>query len=370
MNVPSTILKHRILVAPLDWGLGHATRCIPVIRHLLNHNCEVILAGEGKVEALLRTEFPHLLFLPLKGYGIRYAKTRLGLMSRLLQQIPQVLKAIAHENEWLQQVVANHKIEAVISDNRYGLHHPHIYSVFITHQLLIKTPLGSWGNRLLQKLNYKYINKFNQCWVPDYEETDNLGGQLSHPAVMPAVPVRYIGPLTRFEDGEDTLEHYVLVLLSGPEPQRSLLEQKILQQVKDYPHPLMIVRGLPGTVGLPKVPYHVIMVNHLPSPTLQKAIQQASFVISRTGYSTVMELLSFKKKSILIPTPGQTEQEYLAKHLMKQNRALCLPQQKFSLINALSLAGSFKYQFPEAENTQALSDAVEHLLTQLQGQPA
>ncbi len=365
MKQVPTSLRPRILVAPLDWGLGHATRCIPVIRQLIQKDCEVILAGEGKIETLLRTEFPQLLFLPLAGYRIRYAKTRLGLMRRILQQVPQIQKTIASENRWLQQAVTDHQLDAVISDNRFGLHHPGVRSVYMTHQLQIQTPFAP-ATAWLQKLHYRYINRFDQCWVPDYEGANNLAGQLSHPKVMPVLPVQYIGPLTRFESGADTLEHYPLVLLSGPEPQRSLLEQKILEQVKAYQQPIMIVRGLPGHTGLPPVPYHVTIVNHLPANALQKAIEQATFVIGRTGYSTVMELMALKKKSILIPTPGQTEQEYLARHLTAQNAALCLPQSRFSLSPALSLASHFNYRFPEGENKDALPQAIDHLLGQLQ----
>jgi UDP-N-acetylglucosamine:LPS N-acetylglucosamine transferase len=124
------------------------------------------------------------------------------------------------------------------------------------------------------------------------------------------------------------------------------------------------VRGLPGTIGVPKVPYHITIVNHLPTATLQKAIAGAQFVISRCGYSTVMDLVTLQKKCIFIPTPMQTEQEYLARHLMQQNFALAIPQQKFVLKNAVELATTFPYRFPEVEKTDALQQAVTDLLQQ------
>ncbi len=157
--------KTRVLVAPLDWGLGHATRCIPVIRAFLKNNCAVILAGEGHVENLLCREFPSLPFIKLKGYRIQYGNTKWKSLGKIITQIPKILKAIEEENHWLQDLLEKEKIDIVISDNRYGLQHESVYSLFITHQLLIKTNLVKRADLLLQKLNYQYINAFNACWV-------------------------------------------------------------------------------------------------------------------------------------------------------------------------------------------------------------
>jgi UDP-N-acetylglucosamine transferase subunit ALG13 len=352
MRAAKASLKPRILVAPLDWGLGHATRCIPVIRTLLTTGAEVLLAGEGKVETLLRTEFPELLFLNLPGYRIRYAKSAVGTFAALVQQLPKLLRAIAFETAWLEAAVAEHRINAVISDNRYGLYHPRIPSVFITHQLLVKTPFNS-TDALLQTLMYRFINRFTACWVPDSEETPNLAGALSHPVKKPALPVTYIGPLSRFTPTEPVLGYYLLVLLSGPE------------QAQLFKNPMLVVRGLPGHTGLPQVPYPVTIINHLPTATLQQAIESAQFVISRCGYSTVMDMAALQKKCIFIPTPAQTEQMYLAQHLMKNNHALCIPQAKFGLAAAVELAAAFPYHFPVIEKGDALQTAVEALLQQL-----
>lgn len=356
----------RVLVAPLDWGLGHATRCIPVIRQLLQRGCYVMIGAEGAAEHLLRTEFPQLHYLPLQGYRVRYAKTGLGLAAALVWQLPRLLSTVKEENAWLQKKVEQYDIDAVISDNRYGLHHPGIYSVLITHQLQIQTPLGKLGHRLLQHLHYKYINRFDACWVPDYEAAPGLAGALSHPAKLPASPLTYLGPLSRFEGGEDLLQHYVLVMLSGPEPQRTMLEQQLLAQLKDYGGPVLFVRGLPGTVGLPPVPYNVNIMNHLAAGAMQQALQGAQLVVARTGYSTVMELMALQKKSILVPTPGQTEQQYLAQHLMQHHYALCLPQKGFKLPRAVQQAQGFAYAFPQAgKDNNPLTIAVDALLEKI-----
>jgi UDP-N-acetylglucosamine transferase subunit ALG13 len=365
MTLAQTPVKPRILVAPLDWGLGHATRCIPVIRYLITRGADVWLAGDGKIATLLKLEFPGLPFLSLPGYAVQYGKTPAGTMLALIRQTPKLLRIIKQEHAWLQAVVAAHNFNAVLSDNRYGLHHPGVYSVFMTHQLLVKTGTRA-TDVLLQKALYRYINQFDACWVPDAAGTVTLAGALSHPQKQLQIPVTYLGVLSRFSLGDAVLEHYVLVLLSGPEPQRTVLEAKILQQAQLFQTPMLVVRGLPGTTGLPKVPYHVTIVNHLPAATLQKAIAGAQYVISRCGYSTVMELMMLQKKCIFIPTPMQTEQGYLAQHLMQQNAALCIPQQKLQLKNALELAAAFPYRLPELEKTDALEQAVDALLAVLE----
>ena len=366
INFPST--KPRILVAPLDWGLGHATRCIPIINALLTNNCEVWLAGEGQTLTLLQQEFPQLTCIPLKGYNIHYGKTKWEVYGKLLLQIPKILEAIHLENEWLEEAIDTHHFDAVISDNRYGLYTDRIPSVFITHQLLIKTSLGDTADRFLQKFNYHFVDDYSTCWVPDVADAAiNLAGELSHPAVMPKVPVRYIGPLSRFQyKGEAGAEKHLLLLLSGPEPQRTLLEERLLAQVAQYSGPVLLVRGLPGetTINL-QAPAHVTVVNHLDAAALELAIREASFVVARCGYSTVMDLMALQKKSILIPTPGQTEQEYLATHLIAQGAALCMEQEHFDLMTALALAQEFNYYFPEPTGDDALQVAVASFVQQI-----
>ena len=230
--------------------------------------------------------------------------------------------------------------------------------------MLIKTPFGKFADEKLQALNYNYINEFTECWVPDNEGAVNLAGRLSHPKTKPSVPVKYIGPLSRFQnsDGE---EKHLLILLSGPEPQRSLLEELLTGQLRDYQKPVVLVRGLPGGSGTPDLSTNISVFDHLPAEELNKKIAESFMIISRCGYSTVMDLAAVKKKSILIPTPAQTEQEYLAKHLMKNNFALCIEQKKFKLKAALDLASSFHYKMENFSLENNVDKAVKEFLLQL-----
>lgn len=332
----------KLLIAPLDWGLGHATRCVPVIKALLDQNCDVWLAGEGAQENLLSKEFPQLPFLPLRGYRVRYS--RVGLAGKILLQIPLILRTIKEENTWLKEQVSKHDFKAVISDNRYGLYHENIFSVIITHQLTIKSHLGKWSESLLQSWNYKLINRFKECWVPDEEDDNNLAGILSHPLKKPAIPVRYIGPLSRFEKNElDVIKDHMLIILSGPEPQRTIFENKIIDQVVHYPGTATVVRGLPGENTILPSTNSIRFYNHLSTDELILEAQKAEFIISRSGYSTIMDIATLKKKSILVPTPGQTEQEYLGKYLAKKRFAFCVNQEEFLLQENINEARQFDY---------------------------
>ena len=354
----------KILIAPLDWGLGHATRCIALIHHLQKLNCEIIVAADGKIKHLLQNEFPSLVFTDLPGYNISYSKSKRLLPFKILIQIPKILKIIRLENKWVNKIVKEGEINAIISDNRFGLCSKNVKSIFITHQLSIKTNFYLL-DKVLQRINYKYINKFSECWVPDLNGEINIAGVLSHPAILPAIPVKYLGPLSRFRERiNDVMIYKWMVIISGPEPQRSIFEKKILEVASKMGDSFLIVRGLPGEEGIDiKLPNCKIF-NHLNTNDMQAAIESSEFIVSRCGYTTVMEVLSLQKKSVFIPTPGQTEQEYLANHLLKQNWSYTFQQQSDFGSNFLR-AKSFKYKLPEI-NTQQYKIVLETFVSTLE----
>jgi len=342
----------KVLVAPLDWGLGHATRCIPIIKGLLSHGYEVFLAGEGAQSILLKAEFPQLTLIPLKGYRVSYSNHKRGMALKLLWQLPKIWRAIQFENRWLHKQVALHHFNIIISDNRYGLHHPSVKSIFITHQLTIKAPFRV-AEKWLQHIQYRLIRSFNTCWVPDIPGLNNAAGILSHPAILPPVPVAYIGWLSRFEPKKLPVIYRYCIVLSGPEPQRNQLENKLLTQLTGITDSVLFIRGLPGAANLPATPPNIICKNHLPQEALEMALLQSEWIISRTGYTTVMEILCLQKKAILIPTPGQTEQEYLAERLGLQNWAYSVLQERFEWEKATREAADFEYLWPANNNFNA-----------------
>ena len=327
------IKGNRVLVAPLDWGLGHATRCVPIINALLDAGKEVTIAASNAPATLLGTEFPALRQLSLPGYNIKYHHRSPA--TGLIFQLPRISRTIVQEHNCLEAILEQEKFDCVISDNRYGLYNRKVHSVFITHQLQIQSPWGSWTNRLSRYWHYRKIQKFNECWVPDLAEPPGLAGELSHPRIMPKIHVEYLGPLSRFKvDAPGTvypINNHILVILSGPEPHRGYLEDKVIDQLVHYNGTATVVRGLPNSETHIADTNHITFHNHLSAELLFKEICKASLVIARCGYSTVMDMFILKKNCLLIPTPGQTEQEYLAKHLNKYRLMKCVDEKDLDI---------------------------------------
>ncbi|HEY4338259.1 MAG TPA: glycosyltransferase [Puia sp.] len=310
----------------------------------------MIVAATGVQRALLQEEFASLTFVDLPGYSVKYGKNRAITVLQLICSIPKILICIKQERAWLRGFAAREGLDLVISDNRYGLAVPGVFCVFITHQLLIRTPFGRWTDLLLQRMNYRLINRFSRCWVPDIADAGSLAGRLSHPGRMPRVTTRYVGWLSRMEgrvvaetrapERAAGDEAGVLVLLSGPEPQRTLLEQRILKQARGLADRMVLVRGLPGGgKALTDIPSTVTVHDHLRAVELGRVMGEARLVIARSGYSTVMDLVRMGKRAVLIPTPGQTEQEYLGRYLAAKGWVVCMRQNEFSLDEALRVTG-------------------------------
>ena len=333
----------KVLVAPLDWGLGHATRCIPIIQELLNQGIEVILAADGAIASLLKKDFPSLIILPLKGYRISYSRNKKWFFAKIIMHLPRLVSVISCEKKWLKKVVKELQIDAVISDNRFGLHHADPYSIYITHQLFIETG-HSFLNKIAQKIHYRFINRYDECWVPDAAGEINLAGKLSHPVLKPLVPVKYLGSLSRFKKESLTHKNDLLIILSGPEPQRTIFENTLVNQTESINLSIALVRGLPGETAQLKAPDKKLQIyNHLAATELSKIIQQSNLILARAGYSTIMDLVALEKKAVLVPTPGQTEQEYLAKYLMDKKLFFDADQEGFLLKDVVEKVAKFKF---------------------------
>jgi UDP-N-acetylglucosamine transferase subunit ALG13 len=339
-----------VLFSSLDWGLGHTTRSIPILKELINLNCDILIACNSLQKSLLKEEFPDLTYVSLSGYNIFYGRNKTLTSAAILLQLPKILIKINREKRWLGRILKQYNIDGIISDNRYGLYAPHIPSVFIIHQLFIKTGLGGWADRMAQRINYRFIKRFTTCWVPDNKGENALAGELSNPGQLPGIPVRYIGNLSRFTGCvEKTSSGDLLIILSGPEPQRSIFENKLIAELGIYEGKVTLVRGLPESSSLLHLRSNISVFNHLPAAQLNQMMCKAAIVISRPGYTTVMDLIKTGKKSILVPTPGQAEQEYLAQHLYDKRVCYCVTQTEFSLSKALESSAKFPYQIMEAD---------------------
>lgn len=333
--------KQHILIAPLDWGLGHTTRCIPVIRFLRQLGHEVFVAAEGASAQLLKENFADITILPLSGYNIRYARTKSGFIFKILQQLPKIVRKIRWEHQWLQQIISEHKIDAVIADNRYGLFSSKIKNVILTHQVQILSGRGKISDAILLAWHRRMLERFGECWIVDEPLAPGLSGKLAHPKRLPK-NAKYIGWLSQFEhmeiqEGTGTKGHF-LVLLSGPEPMRTQLERILWRQcTKLTGYSFCFVAGRPGTRAPEPVPEHMQWHGHLSAGALSEEILRAHGIICRGGYTTLMDLQTLRRPALLIPTPGQTEQDYLAKQLSDTNRNfIYAPQESIDLKSELA----------------------------------
>lgn len=329
--------KTRILVAPINWGLGHATRCIPVINALIEHDFEPLIASDGDSLELLKKEFPQLQTFELPSYNINYPKKATRFKLKLLKDSPHFLRTIKKEKGVIEELVRAEHISGIISDNRFGARHNQIPSVFITHQLQVLSGNTTW---LSSKLHQQIISKFNECWVPDYKDAKNLSGVLGHVDSYKHV-IKYLGPLTRFKKHELKTKYNLMVLLSGPEPQRSLLEYQLLQQLKHYRGKIIFIKGKIEPHQKIEEWDNLIVYNFMTCKELEIAINESDLILSRSGYTTIMDLAKLGKKAFFIPTPGQFEQEYLAKKFMEEGIAPFISQAKFD-IKLLSNIEGFK----------------------------
>lgn len=338
--------KPVVLVSPLDWGFGHTTRCIPVIKKLLALECTVLVACNSKQRLLLWEDFPDITFIDLQGYDIIYGRSRLSTLISIVAQLPKILTRINREHSWLTGYLSANKVDLIISDNRYGLHSNNVKSVLITHQLGIRTGIGLGMNWFVQKCLYNYIKKFEQVWIPDFEDASkSAAGELSHPDTMPGTTTRYIGCLSRFNGSLTPAENIdLLVILSGPEPQRTILENIIIRELITYAGSVVLVRGISDGASLPAFK-KVTILNSASSSILNSLIVSANIVVCRSGYTSVMDILKLRKRSILIPTPGQPEQEYLAAHLEKSKLAVTAKQQGFRLEKSIEKLNSASLHF-------------------------
>ena len=320
-------MSKKILVAPLNWGLGHATRCIPIINALITNGFQPVIASDGSALSLLKKEFPNLNFIELPSYNIKYSKKGSWLKLKLLKDSPKILKAIKSENKVIQDFIYSNAIDGIISDNRFGVYSKHIPSVFLTHQLKVLSGNTTW---LSSKIHHKAMLNFDECWVPDLETGTNLSGDLGHSKKV-RTTTKHIGPLSRFNNYDIPIKYDLMVLLSGPEPQRSMLETKLLSELKHYKKTILFIRGIVEAHQQITVENNISIYNFMTSKEVERSIIESKLILSRSGYTTIMDLTKLQKKAFFIPTPGQYEQIYLAEKFQKEHVAPFCNQQDFNI---------------------------------------
>lgn len=354
--------KPRILVCPLDWGIGHATRCIPIIAGLQELGAEALIGAGGRPLALLKEAFPGLECIEVPGYDIRYPVKGSMAMS-MMRQAPAILKAIRAEHRLLNKLIDAHRINAVISDNRFGMWSDRIPGIYITHQLNIMAPKSfPRAGKLLSAMHRKYIRNFTECWVPDAEE-EGLAGKLSHGVDLP-VPLHYLGPLSRFSPGQEKAEivYDLAVIISGPEPQRSIFEENILEQLDETQLRSIVLSGKPEMAGQTSKRGNTTVHSHLSTEKMQGVLRSSKLVICRSGYSSIMDLAILDSRAVLIPTPGQTEQEYLAEYHLQKRHCYTIAQKDLRIEKAIAAARNYSGLSLRPDN-EALNKNLKRLIS-------
>ena len=320
-----------ILVAPLNWGLGHATRCIPIIRELEKNGFTPVLASDGVALHLLQKEFPHLQSLELPSYEIEYAKNGDDFKWKLIKNSPKMIEAIFAEKKIVKKWIAEFDLQGIISDNRIGVYSKKIPSVFMTHQLNVLSGETTW---ITSKLHQYFVKKFTECWIPDKKENPNLTGKLGH-LKSSSLNLKYLGPLSRLEKKDLPIKYDLMVILSGPEPQRTFLEQKLIKEIQSFNGKILFIKGIIESEQKIDQDENVSYYNFMTSSEIETAFNESKIVLCRSGYTTVMDLAKLQKKAFFIPTPGQFEQEHLARRL-KRNGFLPYAKQDDFVIKNLS----------------------------------
>ena len=329
MKIISDITNKKILVAPLDWGLGHAARSVPLIKVLCSKN-DVIIACGPSAYGFLQKELPDLEIIKIDDWRIRYPKHKINFFT-ILGWIPVVLRNSIHEHRFVKRIIRSRGIDCIVSDNRYGLLYKGLECYIITHQVYPKMPRGfGFLENLGGWIFKRYLSKFNKVLIPDFERGDNLSGSLAADRDLPPEKFVRIGILSRFsqlkienlkfKDANCRLSTFnfqfsILVLMSGQENQRTVLENKIIAALDGLALNVLFVRGVGESRPTINNTKNITFRNLLSGNELRDALMAAELIICRAGYSTLCDVVALKKRAVIIPTPGQTEQEYLAERL-------------------------------------------------------
>lgn len=346
----------RVLVAILDWGLGHAARSAAIVRICRTHGFEPILAGSGASLDLLRMEFPDAEQIRLPPYGIRYPFGNMYL--NLALQTPRILWTIRQENKKIIRLVKEKRIDLILSDCRFGCYHPDIPSVLITHQLSLPAP--GMAGRVAKAVYRHWMSHFKEIWVPDRPGKHNLSGDLS--TGFSSKPVRFIGPLSRMQKLPTTGIYDLFVLLSGPEPQRTILERRLLAELVQFEGRAVLVRG---TRGERPEAGRTTVIDYADGALINQLLAASRLVVCRPGYSTLMDLAVMGSRALLIPTPGQKEQEYLGRRSREMKWSGSYTQAGFNLKSAMAEADGYTGFPSESVDPQTILSAFQALLDSL-----
>jgi len=313
-----SFMKLKVLYAILDWGLGHATRSETIIQNLKNRGADITIASKGLALNYLQDRFQTLRFLELPDKEVKYSRSGAswGLLRRSLIQKDLNKK----QKEWTKKLISENEFDLILSDNVYGVYHDEVQSILITHQL---KPISPILKQAIAKEIANWINCFHEVWIPDFGEDGIAGSLLQNPRVT--IPKKFLGNISRFKNEPSEKEINYLGIISGPEPQARLFKDKVLEKFK-----LQTGRNLIAYSGIkPDNPGKVEFVAKKENNNLMRFALQSRHLICRSGYTSILDILKLGGNALIIPTPGQTEQEYLARRMNELGLAKSMSQKAF-----------------------------------------
>ncbi|MDG2245166.1 MAG: glycosyltransferase [Flavobacteriales bacterium] len=331
--------RPKVLFAILDWGLGHASRSTPLAEWLVDNDCEVTIASSGTAQKWLEGTFPAAEIIVKPGIDIHYAKRFTSL--KIAAQGGAFLNSILAERKWTKSLHEKHQFDFIVSDNCYGVKHEGVPSFLITHQLNL--PLPSLVKKATKSAFEGFFEGFSEIWVPD--SNSQLSGQLSKASLN--IKVEEIGSLSHLTNSEPASDGKIVGMVSGPEPHRSLLSGMMGELFEKLNTSCIIFGGIPD--GEPKTSGQVQFIPHPTSEQLSTELSRAKYIVCRSGYSSLMDLAHLKKQALLVPTPDQKEQEYLANHWKEQFNFATVAQQDFKKLTRLPELGG---QIPQMTTNQ------------------
>jgi uncharacterized protein (TIGR00661 family) len=352
-----------VFVSPLSWGLGHATRDATIIKELIRRGHSVTVGSSGRAFQMLKQEFPECRFIEFPDYKPPYNASRFFLPKFILK-VPSILRAIAKEKQNFNEFLKKNKFDMIISDNRFGVYSREIPSFFISHQLRFSVPRYFFAFGFYTEFFNAHCHKhFIKVITPDNEDWKiRLSGKLSQNNFeLKKDKIYYAGILASVERKKVKKDIDYFISVSGPEPQRSLFEKNIMGQAEKLSGKRVIVLGKPDQKSS-RTDEDMTVLSYAKRPEMQDFMNRARFIITRSGYTTMMELAELGlKKGIFTPTPGQTEQEYLSRYYKKRGWFLSKPDHKLDLSRDIPQSEDYT-GFPDVpktkENVKRLYDEI------------
>lgn len=338
----------RVLYGVCSWGLGHATRSLPIIRKLIDEGDEVTIVSTGKSLDLLRLELQDgASYLDLVDYPLPYTQRSRIFLLKFCLFSPRLIKSIIDEHRSIVKFLYKDRFDIIISDNRYGIYHRNIPSFLVTHQLRIIAPRRiKLIENSFERFTAYFQKYFKSIMIPDYEE-DGISGDLAHNLNrIDSNKLVYFGILSDFKKMDVEEDVDFLFSISGPEPQRQVLEDLITQHINSIDGKIILSLGRKLNNAIEKkrnaLNENIQLYDFLPKEKRELIMNRSKFIISRSGYSTLMDIYALGKKAMFIPTPQQTEQEYLARFHEGKGNFFYVDQDKMDLSKNLERAKDYK----------------------------